>query len=393
MAHFYKPRCKCKGKRCRCNSSWAYIMDVGTDPKTGKRKQKKKSGFKTKKELSEGVYVKESDITFEQFAYEWLIIYQQQNNVKESTVRIRKHEIKRLLDYFAKIKLSSITRHQYQHAINDLKERGYALNTLKGAYRTGRMIFKKAIELDLLKKDITEFTYIPREQKSIDEIEGNAPTLKYLEKDELKLFLSTAQTYGLSQDYPIFLLLAYTGMRIGELCALKWSDIDIEHHTISVTKTYYNPNNNRKNYKLFPPKTSAGIRDIDVDDTVIKALKKHKIKQNVSRLIYSNTYYNENFVFANDNEMLPGYPYYIKKISTRMSRLLKLANLNNSLTLHSLRHTHTSLLAEADVSLPQIMERLGHKDESTTRDIYLHVTKQRKKEASQKFKNLMENLL
>lgn len=58
----------------------------------------------------------------------------------------------------------------------------------------------------------------------------------------------------------------------------------------------------------------------------------------------------------------------------------------------SLRHSHTSLLAEAEVSLPQIMERLGHKDESTTENVYLHVTKQMKKEASQKFKELMENL-
>ncbi|MFB5664349.1 hypothetical protein [Alteribacillus sp. HJP-4] len=47
---------------------------------------------------------------------------------------------------------------------------------------------------------------------------------------------------------------------------------------------------------------------------------------------------------------------------------------------------------EAEVSLSQIMERLGHKDESTTKNVYLHVTKDMKKEASQKFKELMENL-
>ena len=75
-----------------------------------------------------------------------------------------------------------------------------------------------------------------------------------------------------------------------------------------------------------------------------------------------------------------------------MRRLLKLAKLNPQFTPHSLRHTHTSLLAEAGVSLPQIMERLGHKNESTTKNVYLHVTKAMKKEASQKFKELMENL-
>lgn len=75
-----------------------------------------------------------------------------------------------------------------------------------------------------------------------------------------------------------------------------------------------------------------------------------------------------------------------------MKRLLNLADLNTKLTPHSLRHTHTSLLAQTEVSLPQIMERLGHKDEDTTKNIYLHVTKEMKKEASQKFKELMENL-
>jgi integrase len=88
-----------------------------------------------------------------------------------------------------------------------------------------------------------------------------------------------------------------------------------------------------------------------------------------------------------------GYPEYIKFIETRMARLLKLAGLNETLTPHSLRHTHCSLLAEAGATLEQIMERLGHGDNDITRTIYLHVTKPQKKEASQKFSELMKNLL
>lgn len=58
-----------------------------------------------------------------------------------------------------------------------------------------------------------------------------------------------------------------------------------------------------------------------------------------------------------------------------MARLLKIAGLNGQLTPHSLRHTHTSLLAEAGVGLEQIMDRLGHTDDHTTKNVYLHVTK------------------
>ena len=107
---------------------------------------------------------------------------------------------------------------------------------------------------------------------------------------------------------------------------------------------------------------------------------------------HRDIYHDEDFVFASIDEDLPSYPLYIKKVENRMRRLLKIAELNPELTPHSLRHTHTSLLAEAGVSLPQIMERLGHKDEDTTKNVYLHVTKEMKKEASQKFKELMENL-
>lgn len=79
-------------------------------------------------------------------------------------------------------------------------------------------------------------------------------------------------------------------------------------------------------------------------------------------------------------------------VELRMKRLLKLAELNLELSPHSLRHTHTSLLAEAGASLEQIMDRLGHADDEITRMIYLHITKPKKKEASQMFAELMRNL-
>ncbi len=131
---------------------------------------------------------------------------------------------------------------------------------------------------------------------------------------------------------------------------------------------------------------------MDIDEKVISELKHHKSFQNSISMRYRDKYHKEDFIFAHVDGKTPGYPLYIKKIENRMKRLLKLADLNPKLTPHSLRHTHTSLLAEAGVSLPQIMERLGHKDEDTTKNIYLHVTKEMKKEASQKFKKLMENL-
>ncbi|WP_373459053.1 tyrosine-type recombinase/integrase [Peribacillus sp. V2I11] len=80
-------------------------------------------------------------------------------------------------------------------------------------------------------------------------------------------------------------------------------------------------------------------------------------------------------------------------MENRMESLLKKTpSINKRLTPHSLRHTHTSLLAEAGVELLQIMDRLGHTEDETTTQVYLHITKDRKKEASQKFAQLMRSL-
>ena len=104
-----------------------------------------------------------------------------------------------------------------------------------------------------------------------------------------------------------------------------------------------------------------------------------------------NTYHDEDFVFTKEVKY-PGYPENVNTIGIRMARLLSFAKLPTTLTPHSLRHTHVSLLAEAGVSLPEIMERLGHKNDTVTREIYLHVTKTLKKEAAQKFDRLMDGL-
>lgn len=408
--HFYKPNCKCvdskgeskKTRKCSCGATWSYILDIGIDPKTGVRKQKKKGGFKTKSdaeeaaallitELTQGTHVQESNITFEDFAEQWLSLYKATGKVKTSTLRVREHEIKRLMDYFAKLKLKDISRDQYQDALNDLKKRGFADSTLEGAHGTGRMIFRKAIELEVIKRDPTEFAVVPKTAKTVEELERQEEVEKYLEKNDLAKFLKEAKASGLENDYIIFLTLAYTGMRAGELCALKWRDIDFENQTMTISRTYYNPSNNIKKYQLLPPKTQSSKRTIELAPIVIKELENLQAAQNIIRMRHRNIYHDHDFVFAKLDKHY-GYPIYIKLIEIRMRRLLKIAKLNEGLTPHSLRHTHTSLLAEAGVSLPEIMERLGHKDDEVTKNVYLHITKTMKKEASQKFAQLMENL-
>ncbi|MFZ3172036.1 MAG: site-specific integrase [Carboxydocellales bacterium] len=391
-----------KGCFFKRGKTWSYTIDVGVDPTTGERKQKGKGGFATKKaaqlaaalimqELEAGTYQDENKILFKDFAEEWLKLYAGTGKVKISTVRVRRHEMGALMPYFANIQLRHITKRAYQNALNGLKEEEYALNTMKGINRTGKMIFEKAMEMGIIKTDPTIYAQVPVVQKTVEELEEEGEIPKYLEKQELALLLQTARDKGITWDYPMFLLLAYSGMRVGEVLALKWKDINSETGEINITKTYYNPTNNMVKFHLLPPKTKTSRRVITVDPIVSAELDKHRSYQNIVKMKFRKVYFDKDFVFTK-YEKNPGYPELIKIVETRMARLLKLAGLNTDLTPHSLRHTHTSLLAEAGVDLTQIMERLGHSDDQTTKGIYLHVTKTMKKEASQKFAQLMESL-
>ncbi|MGX2958073.1 tyrosine-type recombinase/integrase [Peribacillus sp. JNUCC 23] len=162
---------------------------------------------------------------------------------------------------------------------------------------------------------------------------------------------------------------------------MAWMMMADKYRCSSITKTYYNPKNNTLEYQLVTPKTRKSRRRIIVDEEVLNTLNEHKNAQNQVIKRLSTDYYNKDFIFSK-MERQYGYPIVIKTLQNRMARLLRMADLNPELTPHSLRHTHTSLLAEARVSFEQIMDRLGHTDDQITKNVYLHVTQEMKKEAS-----------
>lgn len=381
---------------------WKFVIETGKNPQTGKRERIAKRGFLKEKDAIKAAREMEYEInkwnldlknkaTFGDIAEEWFETYKS-TGVKESTIRVRTHELSRLLPSFENIQIKDINQVMYQRFLNN-QNKELAFNTLSGVHGTARMIFKYARELGIIATDPTEFARLPKTIKTVEQIESEIITDVYFEKEELKAFLDACLHYGKQGDHFIFSMLAWTGMRLGELLALKWSDVDLKNETISITKTLYNPNNNIKEFKITPPKTNGSIRVIDIEPEVIDLLKKHQLLQKQIKLVLQNSYSEQNFVVAILHPPHFGYPYYHKLVNDRMQSILKkMGTIKKHLTPHSFRHTHTSLLAETGVPLELIMERLGHDDDDTTKKVYLHVTKDSKKEASQKFGELMRNL-
>lgn len=377
---------------------WYYRIKCGVNPKTGKPMEVQRGGFKTKREaqlaaaeeqmaIGTKSFVPVSSITFQDFAAEWLESYA--INVKKSSVRIRKHQISLMCEVLGKIPMQSIDPRIYQRALDTLTKSGFATNTISGAHTAARMVFKRACEYRVIREDPSRFARPPRRQsRSIQQIE-KVPA--YLEKEQLNQFLAAARQDGLAGDYPLFMLLSYTGMRIGELLALTWQDLDMEDSTVSISKTLYTPDNNISHYELLPPKTVSGYRVIDLPPEVITALQAWRKEYLLEKMRWGRQWHTAyDFIFPATNRH--GYPRTQKLIQLRINRLLKLCPLPVRVTPHVFRHTHISLLAEAGAALHEIMDRVGQVDDETTKKVYLHVTQHRKKEACRLFSNLMESV-
>lgn len=381
------------------NGLFRFRYDI-INPETGKRKQKETKGYETAleafqagmrilDELNGKTYVEEKNMTFKDYIDDWIKSYRAHGNVKESTIFIREFNLKKAAQYLGHIKLKEITKKQYQDMLDDLKLKGSALNSIKLVHVSCKMLFQTAVEQEIIKTNPTTSAKLPSFVQTVEQLESEVSLPRYLEKDELLKFLEVVKQHGSPQDYTVFFLLSYTGLRIGEITALKWTDINRKELFISIKKNLY-IRGGVENFILTTPKTKSSVREVDITEKVLSVLDSHSVWQKELIMARRDKYYNGNFVFVNDTYK-PGYPMINEVPERRMKEFLAIANLPTSLTPHSLRHTHTSLLAEAGEDLEVIQRRLGHKNDKTTRDIYLHVTKKRKKEAPLRFERFLES--
>ncbi|ANU28409.1 tyrosine-type recombinase/integrase [Planococcus versutus] len=383
------------------NNKWECYEEGPRDPVTNKRnairkQATKKSSAQLKVQmaidaLESGIDTKKANrVTFEEIAWEWYNVYSV-TGIKNSTMRTRVHAIKVLSKYIGETLINRVTHGHLQNILIDLDKRGYSSSLLNGVKVTANFVFKHAIIHRLRKDNPATGLIIPKRRMTVAEIESEEIKEKYFESEDLKKFLKAAIDNGLPNDKEWFYLMAFTGMRVGEVCALKWSDVDFKEKTIRVTKTLDNPNGRMYTYELTPPKTKKSIRIIEVDDDLLDILKSHKSRQLKTRMKFRKQFekYDEgNFVFAREN----GFPFYSRLVYTRTIRLCKLAELKKVEGPHIIRHTYITMLAEAGVDLQTIMQRVGHEDSKTTTSIYMHITKAMKKNATDQVHHHFGNL-
>lgn len=163
--------------------------------------------------------------------------------------------------------------------------------------------------------------------------------------------------------YPLWRLLAMTGMRRGEAAGLEWSDIDFTNGTVSVRRSMIMVGGQRR---IETPKTAAGERVIGIDNVTMEALRAHEEETRELRRIGGRTEHGD-LVFRQANGAAPDPNRWTRWFGQHARHagvpVLKL---------HSLRHTHASVLLERNAALLDVSGRLGHASPVITASIYSH---------------------
>ena len=225
---------------------------------------------------------------------------------------------------------------------------------------------------------------------------------KALTVPEQELFLEFLSREDIPYRHwrPIFSIMANTGMRVGEITGLQWEDIDLDNGMIEVNHTlvYYNHAENGCHFSIHTPKTNAGRRVIPMLEDVRKAFLEEKQYQEFNGLKCNAAVdgYTD-FIFINRFGNLQHQGTLNKALrriirdcnDMQLSKNEKNPVLLPRVSCHSLRHTFTTRLVEAGVNLNVIQDTLGHKDFSSTMDIYTDVTKELKQ---REFDQLQEKM-
>lgn len=179
------------------------------------------------------------------------------------------------------------------------------------------------------------------------------------------------------------MLLLYTGLRRGELCALNWDDIDLKNGIVHVTKNLlYTPD---KGVYEDTTKTKQSQRVINIPADMVALLKQHKQEQSKIRLSVGDQWINTQKVFAADT----GKPLHPDTLSAWYKRFITRHGLPDS-HIHTLRHVSATLLIAGGVDVATVSKRLGHASRTTTLNIYTHAIQSADAIAAEKLQNILE---
>lgn len=271
------------------------------------------------------------------------------------------------VDFFKHKKIDNINVNDINKGIAKLLEHK-AKSTVRVEVTILAQAFNFAIKCKYIKENPVRGAALPS-KSSIKNEKGQLVTITHEEHLRISELLRTQYIHEFvyqrnytapSRLYMLYNIAYTTGMRVSEIAALQWTDIDVVNKTISITKQL------SPKRTLVPPKTQRSNRIIEISDEIIEKLMELKG-------YYEEQHFKDStFVFPFSKDTL--YPIMSTSISRAFSSLVKHLNFNRHLTFHSIRHTHATELLENKIPITVVSERLGHASIMTTLEIYAHPT-------------------
>lgn len=301
-------------------------------------------------------YLPEENMT----VYDLYIDYCQSKKyeVRETTLEKSQSIIENhILPYFKDKKISKITMQEIQKWKNALSEKKYKVTTKNNILKSFKAMLNYAVKMEYIQKspldkvDTFREPYFASTQKNIN----------YYTPEEFKKYIAVAKESIKTQRdygyYVFFNIAFFTGMRKGEINALKWSDIDgdIIHITRSITQK------TKGGYSETPPKNKSSVRDLQMPLNLVKILKEYNSIQR------QNKAYTDDFRVCGGDTILPD-----TTIEKRNAEFSKKAGLKH-IRIHDFRHSHASVLCNEGINIQEVARRLGHADISMTLNTYSHL--------------------
>jgi integrase len=351
-------------------STWSVVLDVGPDPATGRRRQKWKGGFRTRKaaeaalreltaSVDSGRYVERSTTSVGYYLDEWLdVVRPRLRPTSWNSYRMAVERIKGGVGAFSAA-VPDAPRHRgpLQGAAVDRPGWGRPLSpkTVRNTHIVLRKALADAARLGLVVRNAASAARPPVPSKREHTTWA---------AEELARFLGSIEGERLAAA---FVLLATTGMRRGEALGLRWSDVDLKAGRLSIVQTVTTVNDK---IVITPPKTAKSRRSVSLDPETVSELREHRRRQNGERVKAGELWAGEGDLVFTDEIGQPVHPSALSRLFASFVRRAGLPVIR----LHDLRHTYATVALGAGVHPKIVSERLGHATTAVTLDLYSHVT-------------------
>jgi len=353
----------------RRNGRWCYKYSYDDN---GKRRQKRRQGFATKDMAQRALVAELSKIqqnatidttdTVAQYLTAWLDRSNKSGTIKRSTVVARTGDLNRyVIPRIGHIKLSELKPQHVAAMYADLVANGRINNakssrlSAKSVRNIGSTLVKAlndAVKFELLNRNVAKSVEMPRYEK---------PDITPYDESQVRQLLEHANRTG---DYfaPIWRLLFVSGMRRGELCGLKWSDVDTVGGTITISETRLTVAGQTL---VESPKTRQSRRTVSLDAGTISELVKFRNLQDDAKTRLGS--WHSAYVLTD----LDGQPVNPDRVSRVFKRACAKAGLPVP-RLHDTRHTAVTVGISSGVPIHVVAGRVGHANVTTTLNTYSH---------------------